>query len=271
MVVNDRLPLAVWNGRILVVPPSHEPVAVDSSMLGPAAAAVTLDEGVRAAIVDAPDARAALAALGAPAGGDLSDVMFDLGGYAPDLRRSIVRAIAIERWSARHRFCSVCAAPLAWRDGGPTKICTRPERPHIHFPRLDPAVIVLVTDGERALLGRQARWPRGFYSTIAGFVEPAETIEDAVRREVAEETSIAVGAVRYFGSEPWPFPASLMLGFFADATSRDIVRADAELEDARWFDPRELSELQTAMKAERPHGDTIARRLIDAWLAQYLR
>jgi NAD+ diphosphatase len=139
---------------------------------------------------------------------------------------------------------------------------------HRHFPRLDPAVIVLVSDGERVLLGRAARFPPGFYSTLAGFVEPGESVEAAVRREVYEETGIAVGAIRYFASEPWPFPRSLMLGFFAEAQSSVIALHDAELEDARWFDVPDLQTLVTHMKTTQPFFDTIARRLITTWLAE---
>jgi NAD+ diphosphatase len=127
---------------------------------------------------------------------------------------------------------------------------------------------VLVTDGERVLLGRSGRHPPGFYSTLAGFVEPGESLEVALRREVYEEAGIRVGATRYFGSESWPFPRSLMLGFFAAAESVSIVLTDAELEDARWFDRRELRELQDRMKIARPYFDTIARRLMDTWLAE---
>ena len=161
-----------------------------------------------------------------------------------------------------------CGTPLIWTSDAIAKICTNPGKVHRHFPRLDPAVIVLVTDGDRALLGRSPRFPPGFYSTLAGFVEPGESLEAALRREVYEEAGIRVGGTRYFESEPWPFPRSLMLGFFADAESSTITLRDDELEDARWFEASEVQELQTRMKVARPFFDTIARRLIDAWLAE---
>jgi NAD+ diphosphatase len=129
------------------------------------------------------------------------------------------------------------------------------------FPRVDPAVIVLVTDGDRALLGRQPGWPAGRYSTIAGFVEPGESLEDAVRREVLEETGIETGAASYQSSQPWPFPRSLMLGFRAEALSSEIRLGDRELEDARWFHRDELRG-----GSMMPFPQSIAYRLIQEWL-----
>ena len=130
------------------------------------------------------------------------------------------------------------------------------------FPRTDPAIIVLVADGDRCLLGRQASWPDGRYSTIAGFVEPGESVEDAVRREVFEETNIRVGAVRYHSSQPWPFPSSLMLGFVAEADSEEIDLNDGELEDARWFTRDELKSGDVGL----PFRISIARRLVDHFI-----
>jgi NAD+ diphosphatase len=134
------------------------------------------------------------------------------------------------------------------------------------FPRLDPAIIVLVTDagGERALLGRQASWPPGRYSTIAGFVEPGESLEDAVIREVAEETGVQVAEVAYESSQPWPFPSSLMLGFRAVAGTEAITLRDGELEDARWFTRADLAAGHPAL----PPAGAISARLIDAWYSQ---
>jgi NAD+ diphosphatase len=130
------------------------------------------------------------------------------------------------------------------------------------YPRVDPAIIVLVTDGERCLLGRQATWPEGRYSTIAGFAEPGESLEDAVRREVYEETNVRVDRVSYHSSQPWPFPSSLMLGFMAEATSSEIVLNDQELEDACWFSRKELRSGFPKL----PSRISIARRLVDHWL-----
>src|SRR5690606_14980610 len=120
-------------------------------------------------------------------------------------------------WHARHRFCGVCGAPTVCQQGGHQRRCTGCGA--VHFPRTDPAVIVLVTRGERCLLGRSARFPHGMYSTLAGFVEPGESLEETVAREVFEEAGVRVGPPRYRSSQPWPFPASLMVGFRAEALS----------------------------------------------------
>jgi NAD+ diphosphatase len=174
---------------------------------------------------------------------------------------SLARALVI--WRSRQRHCGVCGAPTAPRNAGHMLACTRCGTQF--FPRTDPAIIVLVTDGAKALLGRQASWPAGRYSALAGFVEPGESLEQAVAREVEEESGVRITEARYFASQPWPFPASLMLGFHARA-SAGPVRLDGELEDARWF---ELEELRSASNLLLPPLHTIARRLIQAWIAQH--
>ena len=145
-------------------------------------------------------------------------------------------------------------------------LTTNPDCATDHFPRLDPAIIVLVTDptGERALLGRQASWPAGRYSTIAGFVEPGESLEQAVVREVEEETGVQVGEVSYDSSQPWPFPSSLMLGFRAVARTEAITLRDGELEDARWFTRGDVAAGHPAL----PPPGAISARLIDGWYRQ---
>ena len=154
-------------------------------------------------------------------------------------------------------------------DGGHLRICTREGCAAKHFPRTDPVVIMLVTDGDRALLGRQAVWPPGRYSALAGYVEPGESIEEAVAREVAEEAGIAVEAVTYRSSQPWPFPSSLMLGFTARlAGSADLRFDDDELEDVRWFERDELRGAADAGDVLLPPPVAIARRLIDDWLGE---
>jgi len=170
------------------------------------------------------------------------------------------RALAI--WRARQRYCGVCGAPTLPTHAGHCLTCTNPACAHEFFPRLDPAVIVLVSDGERALLGRQASWPPRRYSAIAGFVEPGESLEDAVVREVAEETGVAVSEVRYHSSQPWPFPSSVMLGFRARAAAGSAVRLSGELEDARWFTREQLNTDQ----ALAPPSQSISWRLIESWL-----
>ncbi len=166
-------------------------------------------------------------------------------------------------WRARHRFCGICGARLRPQRAGHALRCSAIDCAQEVFPRLDPAIIVLVSDGARALLGRQADWPAGRYSTIAGFVEPGESLEDAVVREVAEETGVAVHDIRYHSSQPWPFPASLMLGFQARCAPHAAICVGGELEDVRWFTRAELS----AGAAGLPPSHSISYRLISAWLA----
>ncbi|MBX5459512.1 MAG: NAD(+) diphosphatase [Steroidobacteraceae bacterium] len=169
------------------------------------------------------------------------------------------RALAV--WRARHRYCGVCGSPLVPQRAGHVMHC--PQCGNDFFPRIDPAIIVLVTDGERALLGRQAEWPPGRYSTIAGFVEPGESLEDAVAREVLEETGVSVRHVCYHSSQPWPFPSSLMVGFHASAEPNAPVRVTGELEDARWFSREELLQGPPVL----PPSKSISYRLITTWLA----
>jgi NAD+ diphosphatase len=170
-------------------------------------------------------------------------------------------ARAIISWRRRHRFCGLCGARTLSAKSGHVLVCSDPSCRHEQFPRIDPAIIVLVSDGERALLGRQASWPVGRYSTIAGFVEPGESLEDAVAREVFEETGIDVDQIEYHSSQPWPFPASLMLGFTAHAVTTTVHLRDQELEDARWFTRAELA----ANGALLPPRQSISFRLIEHW------
>ncbi len=180
---------------------------------------------------------------------------------------ALAYARAMTHWHATHRFCGTCGAPTQSREGGHTRVCSAPACGRVHFPRTDPAVIMLVAKGDRCLLGRKAEWPAGRYSTLAGFVEPGESLEDAVRREVMEETGVVVSDVEYHSSQPWPFPASLMLGFFCKAETEAVQRNDKELEDARWFTREELRNGNGGMGIA-PRPISIARRLIDDWLAE---
>ena len=142
-------------------------------------------------------------------------------------------------WHRRHRFCANCGAPTEQRDAGHERVC--PSCEAHHFPRTDPVVIVRVTDGaDGLLLGRQARWPEGRFSLLAGYVEPGETLEEAVRREVLEESGVALDSVTYLASQPWPFPSSLMLGFSALAERGNPSPGDDELAEVRWFDRAEI-------------------------------
>jgi NAD+ diphosphatase len=170
-------------------------------------------------------------------------------------------ARAMLHWRGRHRFCGACGAPTQPASAGHVQRCTAADCGIDHFPRLDPAIIVLVTDGERALLGRQAAWPAGRYSTIAGFVEPGESLEDAVAREVLEETGVAVVDAEYHSSQPWPFPSSLMIGYLARADAAEVPRADEELEDVRWFTREEIAAGHPGL----PPPQSVSYRLIEQW------
>ena len=164
-------------------------------------------------------------------------------------------------WRQRHRYCGVCGAPTVSTSAGHVMTCTNPDCATDQFPRLDPAIIVLVTDGERALLGRQASWPEGRYSTIAGFVEPGESLEDAVAREVLEETGVRIDAADYHSSQPWPFPSSLMIGFTATADGAHTPKADEELEDVRWFTRAGIAAGFPGL----PPPQSVSYRLIEDW------
>ena len=155
-------------------------------------------------------------------------------------------------WHRSHPFCARCGKPSVIEDGGWRRKC--PACTALHFPRTDPVVIMLVTRGDKTLLGRSRGWPPGTYSLLAGFMEPGETIEDAVRRETREETSVRIGQVRFITSQPWPFPASLMLGCWAEALTEEIV-IDAEIDDARWVSRTEMS-----LPRAREHPDFAAPR-----------
>ncbi|MEM6511728.1 MAG: NAD(+) diphosphatase [Pseudomonadota bacterium] len=192
--------------------------------------------------------------------GDYKDLRTIGTELSPDEANLAAHARALVLWHQSQLYCGRCGGKASSHAAGNARRCSSCD--NTLFPRVDPAVIVLVSRGDRCLLGRQASWPEGRYSTIAGFVEPGESLEDGVRREVFEETNILVGEVRYHSSQPWPFPSSLMLGFHAEGLSDDIVLNDAELEDARWFTREELHSEFPKL----PFRISIARRLVDAWL-----
>jgi NAD+ diphosphatase len=178
----------------------------------------------------------------------------------------LAQATGLVNWHRRHPRCSVCGSPTLIAEAGYARRC--PNCGATHHPRTDPVVIMLVTDGDRALLGRQARWPPGRYSALAGFVEPGESLEEAVAREVREEAGVEVREPRYVSSQPWPFPSSLMLGFVAEFAGGEATTRDHELEDVRWFAREELGEIRAGRVdgLHVPPPIAIARRLIDGWL-----
>ena len=193
----------------------------------------------------------------------------DLRAVAGALPAAEAATLALARgmlhWRSRHRFCGVCGNACTARSAGHVVYCAACETSH--FPRTDPAVIMLVHAGDRALLGHSRRFPTStMFSTLAGFVEPGESLEEAVAREVFEEAGVRVGRVQYHSSQPWPFPASIMLGFYAEALSEEITIDPNELQDARWFARAQIRNHE-AHGFHLPRPDSIARRLIEDWVA----
>jgi NAD+ diphosphatase len=213
------------------------------------------------AIVLADDRAAALAGA---RGGRFADLRGAAAGLAAADAGLVAYARALAHWHSRKRWCGVCGAPTRLGDAGHRAACSDPSCGATYFPRTDPAIIVIVADGHRCLLGRQAAWPVGRYSTLAGFVEPGETLEQAVAREVFEESGVRIDACRYLGSQPWPFPASLMLGFEADARWQEPT-VGSELADARWFDAHEMPDLVARGELGLPPALSIAYHLVDRW------
>jgi NAD+ diphosphatase len=179
----------------------------------------------------------------------------------------LAEAKSLLHWNARHRYCANCGAMTKMTDGGWRRDC--PQCQAQHFPRTDPVAIMLTIDGERCLLGRQSRFVEGMWSCLAGFAEPGESIEETVRRETLEEAGIRCGRVRYFGSQPWPFPSSLMIGCHAQALSREIRVDHNELEDARWFSRRDAALMLTRKHPDgltTPPPFAIAHHIIRDWV-----
>jgi NAD+ diphosphatase len=232
--------------------------------------AVLLDDGAVVQESNASDGFLDRRLLVAPGRNDLK--LIDLrsiaaGGLIPAEQATVVAtAKALMAWHARRRFCSNCGQPSDVSGAGWRRECGSCGMQH--FPRTDPVVIMLAVDGDDCLLGRQPRFPKGMYSALAGFVEPGETIEAAVRREILEEAGVACGAVSYFASQPWPFPSSLMIGCFAEARSRAVAIDRTELDDARWFSRGEtlaLLEMRHPDGLAAPIPMAIAHHLMKRW------
>jgi NAD+ diphosphatase len=199
----------------------------------------------------------------------IRDLLPHLAGAGVEQAPLVFHAIGLAEWLRATRYCRRCGSRLLPRLAGHELECV--EHHHREFPRTDPAVIMAITHGEpgapdeELLLGRQDAWPPGRYSTLAGFLEPGETLEDAVRREVAEETGVVVDEVTYFGNQPWPLPSSLMLGFRGRAVARDIRVDSVELQDARWFTREAIRQGTATGELVLPGGVSISRSLVEDW------
>lgn len=213
--------------------------------------------------LDAPEAEPALAGQGN---------FKDLRAVGPLLERSEGGILAYARglvyWHQRHRFCGICGGPTTSIQGGHVRRCSQDSCGTEHFPRTDPAVIMLIHDGERCVLGHHKIWKNGMHSTLAGFVEPGESLEEAVAREVMEEVGleVEVGKVTYHSSQPWPFPSSLMLGFHAICRHGPLTVNEQELASADWFSRAQLKASPEDETFRLPRRDSIAWRLIEDWL-----
>ena len=277
--------LPVWRGLNLVrLGDSRPPEAVfptgpeGRALMAEAGALVILGVHQETAYVAADISTLDETEVSARAGENVFEDLRRVGALmAGDQGALLAYARGMVHWHQRHRFCGVCGEPTESRDGGHVRICSNEDDAHMHFPRTDPAVIMLIAHddpegrGPACLLGRQKKWVDGMFSTLAGFVEPGETLEEAVAREVFEESAIRITDVRYQASQPWPFPSSLMLGFRAKAITTEINVDPRELEDARWFTPDELKAFgewgdEPPRKNRMPRKDSISRRLIDDWL-----
>lgn len=234
------------------------PVAAGLGSLGlPAASSHYLG------LADGTPCRAAEIPAGteAPAGWSFEGIRSLFGRLSDSFFSVAARALEVLDWDRSHRFCGACGTATVLKQGERAREC--PACRSLSYPRISPAVIVAVSRGDRLLLARARRFPPGFYSVLAGFVEPGETLEECVRREVQEETGIEVANIRYFGSQPWPFPHSLMIAFTAEHRAGEIAVDRSELVDAGWYAVDALPKV--------PDPITVARRLIDGWIATQRR
>ena len=260
--------LPAWNGRALIDDPPRAHRLTGAAVQG------LLEQGCEPVFLGLEDGAACFALdLSHLTGGENGPDLGLSGGFQPlrqvaavlpgDDAALLAYARGLLYWHTRQRFCGVCGGPTRSDWGGHVRTCVAEGCAVQHFPRTDPAVIVLVTDGDHCLLGRQTAWPKGMYSCLAGFVEPGETLEETVAREVYEEARVTVSAAHYVASQPWPFPSSLMLGFFAEGSGQPSTESK-ELEDVRWFHRDELPRFKE-QGLFLPRRESIARHLVDAW------
>ena len=184
----------------------------------------------------------------------------------PEMAALLAYARGMFYWHQQHRFCGHCGSSTLTSHAGHLRTCSHTQCRKPHYPRTDPAVIMLIHDDDHCLLGRQPTWPPGMHSILAGYVEPGESLEAAVTREVAEEVGISVSHIHYHSSQPWPFPGAIMLGFYAHAEKQALTVNTSELESARWFHRSELMQSTDSAQFHLPRRDSIARALIEQWL-----
>ncbi|GAA3027869.1 NAD(+) diphosphatase [Streptosporangium longisporum] len=274
VVVDDGRALVRREGEeagLVLLPPAEAPegerylLGVDAEQVAYFAVAPPGATGSGPALLDR-------LAAALPAGrGEVSAAgLRQVGSLLGDLDAGLlVYAVALEAWHSTHEFCPRCGSRTEVRAGGHVRVC--PADGSQHFPRVDPAVIMLIHDDrDRCLLARGPQWPEGRLSVLAGFVEPGESLEHAVAREVAEEVGVRVVDARYMGSQPWPFPRSLMIGFFARATTTEFVLEPEEIAEAHWFSRAELLAALESGEVRLPSSLSIARRLIETWYGEPL-
>lgn len=268
--------LVVWRGRVLAGADGLVYLAPDDPLVTPEEQIFLGRDPSGQAYFAAPlactpeEGPEPLRVPGAPDGAALHDLRAIMGMLTPWDAELAATARALTSWHHKHGFCAACGARSALTDGGWRRDC--PACGAQHFPRTDPVVIMLVTHGDRVLMGRGAQWPEGRFSLLAGFVEPGETVEAAVRREVSEEVGVRCGPVRYLASQPWPFPASLMVGMATEAQDTAFTLDPAEIAEARWVTRAELA---TVFAGEHPQmrppfREAIAGFLLWNWLADRL-
>jgi NAD+ diphosphatase len=273
----SSLVLPIWRLEPFLLGPEKSPPPIELGLLRPGIAdSLAGDEAP--CIFLGLDGDIAVFALDISAAGDPANEGPLAGlGYFRDARVAaqmvsikhaaiIAQAKALIDWHQRHGFCPRCGAPTKMMDAGYRRLCGKCNAEH--FPRVDPVVIMLATDGDACLVGRGKQFPPGMFSALAGFIEPGETIEEAVRRELMEEASVKVGEVTYYATQPWPFPSSLMIGCFAKAKSRDVKADENELAEVRWIERSVARELIAGKRVDGmlvPPPIAIAHHLIKTW------
>ena len=273
----SSLVLPIWRLEPFLLGPEKSPPPIELGLLRPGIADSLAGEEAPCIFLGL-DGDIAVFALDISAAGDPANEGPLAGlGYFRDARVAaqmvsikhaaiIAQAKSLIDWHQRHGFCPRCGAPTKMMDAGYRRLCGKCNAEH--FPRVDPVVIMLATDGDACLVGRGKQFPPGMFSALAGFIEPGETIEEAVRRELMEEASVKVGEVTYYATQPWPFPSSLMIGCFAKAKSRDVKADENELAEVRWIERSVARELIAGKRVDGmlvPPPIAIAHHLIKTW------